>query len=56
MTSAKHHRYGQGGSKHKKVTESGRPNGKAFKRLPKAFNTGSRRLVSVGQKLKGLSI
>lgn len=56
MASAKSRRYGQGGMKHKKVTQQGRPNGKALKQYPKAFDTGSRRLVSVGQNLKGQCI
>lgn len=46
MASAKHHRYGMGGSKHKKVTQAGRPNGKAFKQHPKGFSYTLRRLVT----------
>jgi hypothetical protein len=35
-----------GGSKHKKVTQAGRPSGKAFKQHPKEFNYTLRRLVT----------
>lgn len=53
MASAKSRRYGQGGMKHKKVTQAGRPNGKAWKKHPKGFLEETGRLVSVGINLKG---
>lgn len=56
MASAKSRRYGQGGMKHKKVTQAGRPNGKGFKSHPKAFDGVKRRLVNVGNALKGRKI
>lgn len=56
MASAKSRRYGMGGSKHKKVTQAGRPNRKAFKSHPKAFSSLLRRLVSVGNAQKGQKI
>jgi len=54
MTSAKMRRYGQGGMRHKGVTQAGRPNGKALKQHPKGFNYTLRRLVST-KALKGCS-
>ena len=38
---------------HKKIRQDGRPNGKAWKKHPKGFNTLTRSLVTVGQSLKG---
>lgn len=46
MASAKSRRYGQGGSKHKHTLNANRPNGKAWKKYPKAFNTLTRSLVT----------
>ena len=54
MASAKSRRYGQGGMKHKKVTQAGRPNGKAFKQHPKGFSLQAGRLVT-NDVLKGTS-
>lgn len=56
MASAKSRRYGSGGMKHKKVTQQGRPNGKALKQHPKAFSLTRRRLVSTGSVFKGKTI
>ena len=47
MASTKSRRYGQGGMKHKKVTQAGRPNGKAWKKRNKVFSSALRRLVSI---------
>lgn len=46
MASAKARRYGQGGMKHKRVTEPGRPSGKSYKKYPKKFDADKRRLVT----------
>lgn len=55
MASKKAKRYGQGGSGHKKVTQAGRPNGKAFKQRPKAFDLTLKTLHTTTQALKGVS-
>lgn len=55
MASAKNRRYGQGGSKHKNTPNADRPNGKAWKKLPKAFDLTLKRLHSASQGLKGFS-
>lgn len=55
MTSRKARRYGAGGFKHKRTPNLARPNGKAFKKLPKAFDLTLKRLHSTTQALKGLS-
>jgi hypothetical protein len=56
MASAKSRRYGMGGMKHKKVTQAGRPNGKAWKSHPKGFAYSVRSLVTVKlPHLKGVS-
>ena len=55
MASAKSRRYGQGGSKHKHTPNVDRPNGKAWKKLPKAFDLTLKRLHSTAQALKGTS-
>lgn len=53
MASRKSKRYGQGGSKHKHTPNPLRSNGKAFKQHPKAFDLGTRRLVTTNQANKG---
>jgi hypothetical protein len=55
MASRKSKRYGQGGSKHKHTPNPERPNGKAWKRHPKAFDLTLGRLHSAAQALKGTS-
>lgn len=55
MASRKHKRYGSGGSNHKQIREPGRPNGKAWKKRPKAFDLTLKRLHSTTQALKGAS-
>ncbi len=55
MASRKHKRYGAGGFKHKKTPNVDRPNGKAWKKLPKAFDLTLKRLHSTTQALKGAS-
>lgn len=42
-------------SSHSKVRQDNRPNGKAWKQHPKAFDYGTRKLVTVGNDLKGES-
>lgn len=53
MTSRKARRYGQGGFKHKKTPNTDRPNGKAWKKFPKAFSLVSRSLLTGSQVTKG---
>lgn len=55
MASRKHKRYGAGGFKHKRTPNLARPNGKAFKKHPKAFSWNHGRLITVGQDSKGLT-
>lgn len=50
MASAKSRRYGQGGMKHIRKLNLDRPNGKAWKKLPKGFTVFGRRLVTVPRK------
>lgn len=45
MTSKKARRYGQGGSNHKKNPNLDRPNGKAWKKISRTFDSVKRRLV-----------
>lgn len=53
MASAKSRRYGQGGSKHKHTPNVNRPNGKAWKKFPKGWDSESRRLVIATLGTKG---
>jgi len=53
MASRKHKRYGQGGFKHKHTPNLARPNGKAWKKLPKGFDLYRGRLITVRQDLGG---
>lgn len=53
MASRKHQRYGQGGFRHKHVLNSERPNGKAWKKRPKGWDSESRCLVLATPGTKG---
>jgi hypothetical protein len=55
MASAKSRRYGMGGMKHKKVTQAGRPNGKAWKKLSVGFWLAKGRLAATSLEFKGKS-
>lgn len=55
MASAKSRRYGQGGSKHKNTPNQDRPNGKAWKKHPRAFDRIKGALVPAGDSTKGVA-
>ncbi|HEY6018512.1 MAG TPA: hypothetical protein VIY48_00995 [Candidatus Paceibacterota bacterium] len=55
MASAKSRRYGQGGSKHKHTPNVDRPNGKAWKKYGKAFDSTLGRLVTFN-RIKGTNV
>lgn len=56
MASAKSRRYGQGGSKHKHTPNVDRPNGKAWKKRPKGFDSITRQLETTTQQFKGTTV